>query len=82
MFPIDVGGWLFGGGGGGADNRELGGGGTPTMRKDTILQNTVQISIFLSVASTHMCCLDRHTEVMTYSRLLLQQICLLKVCAV
>ena len=35
MFPIDVGGWLFGGGGGGADNNEFGGGGTPAETEKT-----------------------------------------------
>ena len=35
MFPIDVGGWLFGGGGGGADNNEFGGGGTPVETEKT-----------------------------------------------
>ena len=35
MFPIDVGGWLFGGGGGGADNNEFGGGGTPVEIEKT-----------------------------------------------
>ena len=35
MFPIDVGGWLFGGGGGGADNNEFGGGGTPVETENT-----------------------------------------------